>query len=208
MTTLRTAVIGLGALLLMHTSCREGASLAGSAKPGFSLAVFDEAGLNVLLSDSDCVWVRFYNARREMKDEAGSVMAVAVDVSGREYPITTASVHYRLSDKIVGSDVSYLELERDKAVLACNWMREAGMDRVACDLSAKVLRRLLNVEKCNGLRVTPSTTSDGQLTMRFASATLEGGVAREITGAGTSVTCGEPCPMFCSDDVDYVHDEP
>ncbi|HRO97979.1 MAG TPA: hypothetical protein PLN54_00930 [Flavobacteriales bacterium] len=208
MCTWRTHLMGPIALFLLFSGCGGGAGLTGPSAPGFVNVAFDKAGLSVLLEDTACVWVRFYNARRNAKDDPGSVMAVAVNGKGKEYAIAGTPVHYRLSDRIVGSNVSYLEWGREKAVDGCNWMRAAGKDVVACDMSARVLRKMLSISTCNGILVTPASTPDRALTMRFAAATLSGGVARELTGPGTSVICGEPCPVLCSDDVDYVHDEP
>lgn len=208
MITVRSTLPGLCALLLLFSGCREAAPMTDDPRPGFTGAAFDKAGLGVLLGDSACVWVRFYNARRNEKDDPGSVMAVAVDAKGKEYAIAGTPVHYRLSDRIVGSDVSYLEWERAKAIDGCKWMRDAGNEVVACEVTAKVLRKMLSISKCNGIHVTPTLTPERALTLRFAAATLDGGVARELSGPGTSVICGEPCPAFCSDDVDYVHDEP
>lgn len=208
MSTLRSHFMALGALVLLFSGCRGGAGSTDASAPGFLSVAFDKAGLSVLLEDSACVWVRFYNTRRSEKDDPGSVMAVAVDLKGKEYAITGTPVYYRVSDRTVGSNVSYLEWGREKAVEGTKWMREAGKTVVACDMSARVLRRMLSIPKCNGIQVTPASTSERALTMRFAAATLSGGVTRELTGSGTSVICGEPCPVFCSDDVDYVHDEP
>jgi hypothetical protein len=191
-------------MFLMFTSCG-GPSLTEPPKAGFTQAVFDEDGLNVLLKDSACRQVRFYNARRTSDDKAGTVMAVAVSSDGSDYALASSGVFYRMSDKIVGSNVSYLERDRGAAQEACRWMGGEGYDLVAVDVSARVLRKMLSISKCNGIRVTPVRADDGGLTFRFAAAELAGGTASGISGPGSSMIGGEPCPAYCSEDVEYAH---
>jgi hypothetical protein len=204
MNSKHSVVTALMAVFLMFSSCG-GPSFAEPPKAGFTQAVFDEDGLNVLLKDTDCARVRFYNARRSADDKEGTVIAVAVRSDGSEYGISSSGVFYRMSDKIVGSNVSYLERTRDAAREACRWMGAAGNDLVAAEASSRVLQKMLSLEKCNGIRATPVRADDGGLTFRFAAAEITGGTIRELAGAGSSMICGDPCPAFCSEDVEYVH---
>ena len=64
MCTWRTHLMGPIALFLLFSGCGGGAGLTGPSAPGFVNVAFDKAGLSVLLEDTACVWVRFYNARQ------------------------------------------------------------------------------------------------------------------------------------------------
>ncbi|MFN6116141.1 MAG: hypothetical protein ACK46G_03995 [Flavobacteriales bacterium] len=193
------------ALVIILSACG-GPSHDLTGDAGFEWAAFDDTDLRVLMGEEGCTTVRFYNVLRKEGDTEGSVMAVAVDALGREIGGGASGMPYRIYDKVVDRLTETIDTERTGAVKASQWLRDAGHKAFAAELGVKALVVLLRNKECNGIRITPSTLSDGSLTMRFTAAKLGSGSCEELPAVpGSVVVCGEPCPAYCSEDVEYVH---
>ncbi|MCB0764049.1 MAG: hypothetical protein KDB84_05040, partial [Flavobacteriales bacterium] len=108
----RYAFLFCQALLLLSCS-NKASSVAGGA--GFKEAIFDEAMLNTVMNDPQCVTVRFYNVRRTASDNKGTALAIGVRSDGTEIYNGT-SAKYRMSDKISGGSVIYIDLLKPAAI--------------------------------------------------------------------------------------------
>jgi hypothetical protein len=193
------------ALVIILSACG-GPSHDLTSDAGFEWAAFDDTDLRSLMGETGCAGIRFYNVLRKEGDTEGSVMAVAIDALGTEIGGGATGMPYRIFKEVVERSVETSDTDRSGAIQAAQWLRDAGHKAYAAELGVKALVVLLRNKECNGIRITPSTLSDGSLTMRFTAAKLGSVSCEELPAVpGSVVVCGEPCPAYCSEDVEYVH---
>jgi len=161
--------------------------------------VFDEKTLLDYMDGKDAEAVRFYNARRSLGDTEGSAIVIATDKIGKDV-YGALSPHYRLSDKVVGTIVTYYVCTEVRALESVKWAKDAGDASYAANFKEADIRSLLALKDCNGVKITPISVAGGLWSMRMTAVKIAGG---ETTDLGSFIDCPDPCPTFCGSDERY-----
>ncbi len=178
--------------LLAFAGCATGPDPSLYGEQGFKEAVFDQNTLEFYMKDAP--GLRFYNARRDRDDDHGSALVIGMakdstDNYGEPGP------HYRLSDKVVGTIVTYYVCTETRALKSVEWVQEAKEASYAANFRSEDVEALLDLKDCNGVRMTPERTKDGELwSMRMTAVRIAGGEVHDLDGY---LFCEEPCPTLC-----------
>ena len=186
---------------LVLSGCTAPASKPSNhGEQGFKQAVFDEKTLNDYMNGANGEALRFYNARRSPTDTEGSVIVIGTDKNGED-DYGALSPHYRLSDKVVGTIVTYYVCTEARALESVQWVQEVGDASYAANFKEEDVKTLLAKKDCNGVKLTPLAVGDvGPWSMRMSAVKITAGGTTDL---GAYVDCGDPCPTLCGSDERY-----
>ncbi|MBL7963343.1 MAG: hypothetical protein JNM31_05790 [Flavobacteriales bacterium] len=150
--------------------------------------------------------VRFYNAQITTDAATATVVAGAVDATGKHLPDASGTVRFSMFKALTARGVEVGDLSWDDATVHVLHVRDAGRKNFSVNLSKEALNRLLAVRDCMGIGFTERTTSAGDPTFELAPVKYAGGVAYPVGTAGDVVVCVAPCPRVCGPDASlYLH---
>lgn len=177
---------------------------------GFSAAYFAKEDLLELMKPNKAVGIRFYIAMDEPKQRFSDVLAVAVDVTGKEvaqflerkYRIVKAlDAHYP-------DEVQWMNRSNAKRCINNIMNGNSGYEVHAAYLSISSLTGLFNMQGATGIKVASSKYqhTDGRpyQSMSFAPAMIRDNDVSEIPG-NDFLKSKLPCPVECGDEI-YLWD--
>lgn len=189
----------IGASILLG-SCSSNSAIKGTGEAGFSLAYFSTTDLNAVLRDTECVRVRFYNARRTASDTKGSVIMIGVRADTTEL---NRSSTYKLYDRLTSGMVATISLAKEDARRCCLYL-PASQKRYCAEFSREEVTRILTAAGCGGIQLVPKKTPRGFLSMEMAPVKFSGTTATVLTSV-PPILCMSPCPDICGPMIDYIN---
>jgi hypothetical protein len=192
--------IVLSALLLLSCGPSQN-SIYGPQ--GFSEAYFDSATLTGIMSNVQCVRVRFYDSRRTATDTKGTAMAIGVRAAQGPELYVDPTFKYQQYNALNGTKTTMNALNRNAALTACNHVVNAGDQLYKAEFTKLALSTMLGTVGCNGIKVAAVQLANGNYSMSIAPVSIVGGVATVIAGA-VPVICTDPCPSLCGPPANYL----
>ena len=180
---------------IAFTSCAPPPKPGLHGEQGFKEAVFDQKTLEFYMNGAGSEGLRFYNVRRFRDDVEGTAMVMGTTKDGNDN-YGEFGPHYRLSDRVTGTIVTYFVCNEARALKSVQWVQEAHEASYAANFKEADVSALLALEDCNGVRMNPerSTTDGEHWSMRMTAVRIVDDEVRDLRG---SVFCDEPCPTLC-----------
>lgn len=181
-----------------------------SGVAGFSEEYLSATDINDLLSVTEAVGIRFYNAIEDAKSGDVSLVAVAVRADGTEISSALAK-KYRRSSQPIGETIWSLKLgEANAKTCVGNACANQRLVPFTSFFSRSTLQAVLRQEGASGIKLIPASRmfemkdSKGALTQKSYKTMMIIGVqvrAGALTDIGeTYLKSIEPCPYVCPDD--------
>lgn len=155
-------------------------------------AFFPKSTLEKMIKRSGCDAIRFYSAKQNVNGQA-SILAVCVSQDA-DMPVKNQSAtKYQLFSGIQNGTPSMARLSKQQADGAVKNMKD---QKLAVTMNNSELQQMLRAEGSTGIKLTRSTTENGQPTFLFSSATLSGTSVVDNTRKVIRVG-NNPCPPSC-----------
>ncbi len=162
---------------------------------GFKEAIFDAGTIQELLDRSNSDGVRFYNTLQEGKV---GLMAVSIsngaDMNSGFFPRKP----YVVAKGIDNDRVIVDKISEGSARDLCEAVHNSSYMQYSADFSKSDINNLLSQGNTNALRVKPSKTDQGHLSMELEAVHFEGGQVNDVgQGEMFEMTSTHPCPPIC-----------
>ena len=175
---------------------------------GFTAQYFSKADLLALLSQENCVGIRFYNCLNNSTSNNASIIAVAVKSNGSEI-CPLFGKQYLLSKNVSGTTIEAEHITKNQAKdLVVNLGKNTDIKSFSAFYSKANLSEMLN-EGIDGLKLIPGSrlfemrNSEGNNeTKRYNTMMIIGVSASngKLTDTGNAYAKTiEPCPTMCPD---------
>lgn len=185
---------------ILFGSCTTTGIKEKTGEAGFTIAYFSSADLNAALRDTECVGVRFYNARRSATDTKGSVIMIGVKAYGSELDHSST---YKLYDRLNSGMVATISLAKEEARRCCLYL-PASQKRYCAEFSSTEIGSILTVVGCGGIQLTPKKTTTGYWSMEMAPVKFSGTTGTVLTAVPPAF-CSHPCPDRCGPMINYIN---
>ncbi|GEM_PF-1047500 len=169
---------------------------------GFNEAIFDVETIQDLLGRSNSDGIRFYNT---LQDGKVGVMAVSIsngaDLNSGFFPRKP----YVLAKGVDTDGVIVDKISESEARDLCESVHNSPHMQYSADFSQSDFSTLLSIDNANAVRLQPSKTAEGGLSMKLEAVNLERGQVSELgQGSRYVVTSTLPCPPICGQRENYV----
>jgi len=164
---------------------------------GFQESLFDRATIEVVLSEANCVGVRFYNIRPNDNSPA-AVICVGIDREGNEINKSSASAYKQGA----GGDIQKTVLNNNKAKQDCQRLKNSGLFSYSADFTKQQIKKLLSQSNSDAILITPVINANEQLSMKIQAVDLTEGRRNLL---GMNYVSSDPCPVLCGSTSKYLH---
>lgn len=173
---------------------------------GFTEAVFTSSRMQSIMSDRDCVGVRFYNAKLSASAPQGTLMAVGVRADGSDINGGILTHPYVACAPSAQDPAAVSTLSRNGASGVCANIVAAGGTSFSATVPKADLSSLLAMAGCNGVRVLPIVGGSGT-SLLLRAVTIDRAVVTDLgSGSGYERRAGDPCPAICGNPANYINE--
>ena len=164
---------------------------------GFTEAIFSSASMQSIMSDRDCVGVRFYNAKLSATAPQGTLMAVGIRADGSDINGGILAHPYVACAPSAQNPAAVSTLSRNGASGACADLAAGGDTSFSASVPKADLSSLLAMAGCNGVRVLP-IEGGGGTSLLIRAVTIDRTVVTDLgSGSGYERRAGDPCRAIC-----------
>ena len=189
-------------ILVLLSGCRDEPGVTGPTDPGFSEAYFDEEDLGTVMENGKAAYLHCYNVITEKGGEHGSVIAMGADKDHEELYAWLGGPWYRCFEALNGNEADCDRLAEDGAMSRVRYLRMAGLTSYAAVFEATDVKRQLDMDDCNGVKLV-GERNDGYWTMRMFPVKIERDTAIVLGDTSNELVCTDPCPTYCGNTPSY-----
>lgn len=173
-----------------------------SGRCAYSQSFFSSSDLNRLLSISKCVGVRFYNGFMNEQDKNASMVAVAVDETGKEIGKVFSNNYLCVASFDQSAKCESLTLSKSKARVCVENVADSDVTSQKVFFSKALIEARLTTKNANGISLLPTINDRSEYTMSISGAEFANG---KITVVESNYYQSElPCPTDCGNTDDYL----
>lgn len=167
-------------------------------------AYFDAGILNEIVSEKNCVGLRFYNAIDEKNPSEITVMVIGIRDDGSEISGGLFSgPKYKLAEGISDGRAVYEGISKSKAKANCEAIKAKGMLSFSASFSAKDISDMLGLNGASGILIVELSDKSNENFSAQAS-NLKNGTPSTLGGTEALIST-EPCPTICGDSGNYLN---
>lgn len=158
--------------------------------------------LTRLLSISKCVGVRFYNGFMTEQDKNASMIAVAVDETGKEIGKVFSNNYLCVASLDQSARCESQSLSKSKARVCVENVVNADLSSQKVFFSKALLEERMRAKNATGVSILPAINDRDESTMSVSGASFANG---KITVVESEYYQSElPCPTDCGNTDDYL----